>query len=80
MSIGQQAAAGSRQPELEWRRDHWSALRPYNGQWVALEGERIVAHGRSLTEVVDEARKQGIATPYVFRVEDLTGDVVVMGL
>src|SRR5437899_3412886 len=57
--------------ELEWRRTHKETLRQYLGQWVALEGDQITAHGLSLADVVTEARARGVRVPYVFRVEDL---------
>jgi len=34
--------------EYSWLRDHWQAHR---GQWVALEGDRLVASARSLKEL-----------------------------
>src|SRR6266545_4885815 len=69
-----------RQVELQWRRTNRELLRRYLGQWVVLEGERIVASDRSLAEVVRRARETGVRVPYVFRVEDLDQDVVRIGL
>ncbi len=66
--------------EIEWRRRHPEVLRNFVGEWVALEGDRIVAHGRDLARVVREARGNGIRVPYVFRVDLPRDDEVVMGL
>jgi hypothetical protein len=69
-----------RSTEIGWRRAHPEELRRYFGEWVALEGRRIVAHGTSLAQVVREARIEGIAIPYVFRVDDLNDATAIMGL
>ena len=69
-----------RQAELQWRRANRELLRDYLGQWVVLEGERLVTHDRSLAEAVRQARDSGVKIPYVFRVEDLDQDVVRIGL
>ena len=40
----------------------------YRGQWVALDGGRLVAHGPKAVPVRDDARSQGIECPFVVRV------------
>jgi|SRR5688572_2889125 len=40
----------------------------YLGQWVALDGDRLLAHGADAKRVYDEARAQGITAPYLVRV------------
>ena len=52
----------------------------YAGQWVALEGETVVAHGEDLSKVVETARGKSIIIPYVFFVEDTETDAIAMGL
>jgi len=37
-------------------------------QWVALDGDHLVAHGTDARIVYDEARAQGIGTPYLVHV------------
>ncbi len=69
-----------RSREQEWRRSHGDLLRTYAGQWVVLEGEEIVAHGDSMTRLVEQARAQGIRIPYVFFVEESRPNVVTIGL
>jgi Family of unknown function (DUF5678) len=41
----------------------------YLGQWVALEGDNLIAHGSNPRQVYLAARAAGIAVPYVERVE-----------
>jgi hypothetical protein len=73
-------APSRRETELRWRRTHREALRPFLGQWIVLEGERIIASGHSLVEAVREARALDIRVPYVFRVEDLDENTATIGL
>ena len=61
-------AAGHRAQELEWRRTHREVLRNFAGQWVVLEGEEVVAHGKDPQQVIVEARAKGIRVPYIFYV------------
>ncbi|MHB8381459.1 MAG: DUF5678 domain-containing protein [Candidatus Binataceae bacterium] len=60
---------GHRSRELNFCAEHPEAFAKLVGQWVALEGETIVASGFALAPVMAEARKRGIKVPFVFRVE-----------
>lgn len=54
-----------REREVEWFVSHRGELQQYQNEWVAIEGNRIVAHGVSEVEVDRQARSQGIASPLV---------------
>lgn len=41
----------------------------YLGQWVALDGDRLIASGADARTVYEAARAQGVETPYIDRVE-----------
>src|SRR5262249_1899715 len=56
-----------RASENRWLAEH---QREYIGQWVALEGERLIAHGEDAAEVFAEADASGIERPMVIYVED----------
>lgn len=47
---------------LEQNRDE------YLGQWVALEGDRLLAHGTNAREVYLAAREAGVRAPFLERV------------
>ena len=47
---------------LHWIADH--ALE-YKGQWVALDGDRLIAHGANADEVFDAAEADGADLPLV---------------
>ncbi len=69
-----------RHKEIAWRRAHEKELETYAGQWVVLEGETIVAHGKKPAEVLECAKGQGVRIPYIFYVEEFEPDVAMMGL
>lgn len=58
-----------RQRELEWIETHASEMGRLAGEWVVLEGEDLIAHGKSASRVVASARRKGIKVPFVFYVE-----------
>jgi hypothetical protein len=66
--------------ELEWRRTHPEILKAFEGEWIVIEGDEVVAHDREFTRVINQARSSGIPTPYVFFVEPKSEDVVNIGL
>jgi len=72
--------ANSREREWAWLQAHPEALDPYVGQWVALEGEAVVGHGRDAAEAANQARRRGISVPYVFFVEKRNTEALTIGL
>ena len=49
-----------RRQDLDWLAKESA---PYAGQWVALEGGRLVSHGTKLATVSAEAKAAGIVEP-----------------
>jgi hypothetical protein len=45
----------------------------YLGQWVALDGDRLIAHGPEARQVYQEARAAGVEVPYVERIKQDDG-------
>jgi len=37
----------------------------YSGEWIAVCGDKIVAHGRNLKEVVEEAKKNSLGNKFL---------------
>jgi hypothetical protein len=52
--------------EREWIRTH---REQYRGQFVALAGAQLLAHGKDENAVIDQARQSGVATPFVTYIE-----------
>ena len=50
--------------ELLWLEEH---ANEYLDEWVALDGNRLVAHGTDARTVYDEARRLGVGTPLMHR-------------
>ena len=63
-----------RQRELEWILASRAQLRQYAGEWIVVEGQELIAHGRKPEELVREARRRGIRVPFVYRVEEERGE------
>jgi len=80
LDVTRPVASSFRNRELEWRRSHVETLRSLENQWVVLEGEQVVAHGKNPVQVINEAKSKGVRTPYIFFVEQKTENVVTMGL
>jgi hypothetical protein len=53
--------------EMEWINQNPSVVARYAGEWVAVERDRIVAHGPELGAVLAAARQAGHAQPLVFQ-------------
>ena len=64
--IGEGSPAKDRSREQEWLAVH---REQYAGQWVALDGGKLLSHGPNLRQVVDAAQQAGIKDALVARVE-----------
>jgi hypothetical protein len=56
-----------RRREQQWLLQHGEE---YAGQWVALNGDCLLSHGSDGRLVLSEARRVGVAVPFVVRVEN----------
>jgi hypothetical protein len=54
--------------EYEWLRQHRDR---YAGQYVALDGDRLVSHGTDGATVLRQAREAGVKAPFISRIEAL---------
>lgn len=50
--------------EIDWVNKH---KHEYVDQWVALDGDRLLAHGTSAREVYEQARQLGVIKPFLLR-------------
>ncbi|MEP7340221.1 MAG: hypothetical protein ABI977_20980 [Acidobacteriota bacterium] len=55
-----------RSPEHAWLEQH---RHEYSGEWLALDGDRLVSHSPILREVTAETKKQGVHSPYLIRID-----------
>ncbi len=56
------AAYNTHEREHAWIEAHRDE---YLGQWVALDGDRLVAHGKDAREVYLAAREKGVKAPFL---------------
>lgn len=53
-------------PDLNWAREHHSALlERYRDQWIAVYNKEVIAHGESGDEVEREAKTKTGGTPFL---------------
>lgn len=55
-----------RKREYQWMKEH---AHEYPGEHLALEGDKLIAHGKRLRQVIDEADKAGAREPLFMYVE-----------
>jgi hypothetical protein len=53
-----------RERRLEWLKAH---REEYAGQYVALAGDVLVGHGRTIREAHEQAKKKGVENPFLVR-------------
>ena len=51
---------------LNWIEEH---KEEFDGQWVVLDGDKLIAYGTDSKTVCDEARAKGIEIPFLKRVK-----------
>ena len=69
-----------RHEELRWIRSHSKELAALDGQWIVVEGARLIASGSRLKDVIARAESVGISNPFVHRVEAPGFNIVRIGL
>ena len=64
---GSQAHANRSTRSLRWLHEN---REKYSGQWVALDGDRLIASGPTPKEVYSKAKAEGVEIPFVELVTD----------
>jgi hypothetical protein len=59
---GSQAHGNRSAKSLRWLHENRDK---YSGQWVALDGDRLIANGPTAKEVYSKAKAEGIEIPFV---------------
>jgi Family of unknown function (DUF5678) len=59
---GSQAHANRSARSLRWLHEN---REKYSGQWVALDGDRLIASGATAKEVYSKAKAEGVEIPFV---------------
>lgn len=61
--------------EYTWFLKHPESVAQYSGEYIAIVGEEIVAHGKNFKAVFRAAEKRG--TPYIHKVPRADRELVV---
>jgi hypothetical protein len=64
------------QKENNWLLSHPEVIANYPGEYIAIVGESVVAHGKDFKKVLEEAEKAG-KEPLVHKVPFIDKEVVV---
>lgn len=64
---GASSTGSFREREMRWLAEHEVE---YAGQWIALDGDRLLSHGADPHAVRREARAAGVESPFVVFAED----------
>ena len=59
---GSQAHTNRSEKSLRWLHENRDK---YSGQWVALDGDRLIASGSTAKEVYSKAKAEGVEIPFV---------------
>ena len=59
---GSQVHANRSAKSLKWLNEN---REKYSGQWVALDGDRLIASGPTAKEVYSKAKAEGVEIPFV---------------
>jgi hypothetical protein len=59
-----------RSREMAWIAEHQEE---YAGQWVVLDGDRLIGHGDDPVPIVEKARQEGIDRPLIMHLRKETG-------
>jgi hypothetical protein len=51
--------------QLEWLKAN---REKYAGQYVALDGDRFVGHGKTMREAAEQAKQNGAESPFLIRI------------
>jgi len=65
-----------RDREFDWLLSHPEVEERYVGEYIAIVGDRIIAHGKDFKEVLEEAEKAG-GEPVIHKVSPVDKELVV---
>ena len=66
--VDQTAAAIKRAQHMAWLKAH---REEYAGQYVALDGDRLVGTGVTIREAHEQARRQGVERPFLTHISSV---------
>lgn len=71
---------GYRIVEMEWMNKHPEKLRPYAGEYVVIDGTRVISHSTDAAEAIRTAKRKGVVIPFILFLEKPEPGVISIGL
>ena len=71
---------GFRAVEMEWMNKHPEKLHPYAGEYVVVEGTKVIAHSTDAALAIQTAKRRGIRIPFILFLEIPDPNVIRIGL
>jgi hypothetical protein len=65
---------------MEWMNKHPEKLRPYAGEYVVVEGTRVVAHSPDAEVALRTAKRRGVVIPFILFLEKPDPELIRIGL
>ena len=66
--------------DMWWVQDHMKELAEYQGHWIAVIDQKIVASAAQLDDVIDEVERLGLTDPFVTKIPaDVHREVYFIG-
>jgi len=66
--------------ESKWLEDNPNVYQELAGQWIAIKGKRLIAHGARLKDVLIQSKASGIEHPFVVALPEQDEEIIIVGL
>lgn len=66
-----------RDTELRWLDENKESISKLGGEWIAVEGTRLISHSPNFAEVLDATRKEGIKIPFILFVPQTSANPMI---
>ena len=64
-AVEQNQRANSREKEMNWIATHQEDINSYRGEWIVIEGNRLISHNRNYLKAISDSKTKGIQIPFV---------------
>jgi len=54
-----------REVEMRWLEENRETVANLGGEWIAVEGNRLVSHSTDFADVLETTKKEGIRIPFI---------------
>lgn len=65
MSLKESNPPESISEEMRFLSEHAEELRVFKGEWIAIAGSEVIAHGKDLSKTMEQSKEKGFESPFV---------------